>query len=410
VHVDRRRFTVVLVLLLSLLAGSTAAARSSHHRGRGSGGALRAIGTLPSPSVFGVDTAVFDSSRAGNAKQIPTAGSLGARWVHFTLGASTATGGYAIVDAEVRKARKDHLGVLLSFGGIARACSIHPLPANVHACPPASGRLGVYGAYIRRALERYRNVVQYYESWTEPNYKSSWAPGPNPSRYAAVLKTQYAAVQFVNRKYHKHLKRLCGSPVECSIGRMPGWTGVLAWTDQVLSVLKGERPFDGIALHAYRLPPNEAGPGTVLSDYVGGIAVRRGARGPFPGEGCDSTPQCAMTWPQELSAYEQEFADHGYGQQPLWLTEFGWPGNAVARGELYPSYATQAAYLRQAYEALMALPFVKAAFWFNLRDYQPGYPSGDPPYFYHYGLLNYDFSQKPAAATFSTLAKSNPDR
>jgi hypothetical protein len=56
------------------------------------------------------------------------------------------------------------------------------------------------------------------------------------------------------------------------------------------------------------------------------------------------------------------------------------------------------------------MPFVKAAFWFDLRDYQPGFPSSDPPYFYHYGLLNYDFSLKPAAGAFKTLAHANPHR
>ncbi len=409
--INRNRLIAVLALLLSMLVVVAAAdARSPHHKKKKPSGVLPAMGVLPGPSIFGVDTNVFDSSKAGNARQIPTARSLGARWVHFTLGAPTAKGNYAIIDSEVRKARKNHLGVLLSFGGIASACSIRPLPANIHACPPSSSQLGVYGAYIRRVLERYRNVVQYYESWTEPNYKASWAPGPNPSGYAALLKAQYAAVQFVNRKYHRQLKLLFGSPVEFSIGQMSGWTGVLAWTDQVLAALKGARPFDGVALHPYRLPPAEAGPDVALADYVGGISVPTGAQGPFPGDGCDSTPWCSMTWPQELSAYDQLFADHGYGQQPLWLTEFGWPGNAVANGDLYPSYAAQATDLSGAYNALLSLPFVKAAFWFNLRDYQPGFPTGDPPYFYHYGLLNFDFSQKPAAGAFQSLVRANPHR
>lgn len=406
---NRRPLILLLALLLLPLVGVGVASARAHHKKKASG-VLPAIGAQPSPSIFGVDTNVFDSSKAGNAKQIPTAHALGARWAHFTLGAPTATGNYAIIDAEVRKARKDHLGVVLSFGGIASACSIRPLPANVHACPPSSSQLGVYGAYVRRVLERYRNVVDYYESWTEENYKNSWLTGPNPSAYTAVLKTQYAAVQWVNRKYHKQLKLLFGSPVEFSIGQQSNWIGVLAFTQQVLVDLDGSQPFNGIALHAYRLPPAESGPDVALQDYVGGIPDAAGAKGPFPAYGCDSSPWCAMTWPQELSAYEQEFADHGYGSEPLWLTEFGWPGTAQPSPPLLPSYDTQATFLTQAYNALLSLPFVKGAFWFNLRDYQPGFPSADPPYFYHYGLLNYDFTQKVAGSDFKALAKAHPGR
>jgi hypothetical protein len=65
----------------------------------------------------------------------------------------------------------------------------------------------------------------------------------------------------------------------------------------------------------------------------------------------------------------------------------------------------QAADLTAAYADLLALPFVKGAFWFNLRDYQPGVSSPDPAFFYHYGLLNYDFSPKPAALVFEALAR-----
>jgi hypothetical protein len=117
-----------------------------------------------------------------------------------------------------------------------------------------------------------------------------------------------------------------------------------------------------------------------------------------------------MNWPQELSAYEQEFANAGYGRMPLWLTEFGWPGNAHAGGPYFPSYAAQAADLSQAYDQLLKLSFVQAAFWFNLRDYQPAVHNPDPTFFAHYGLLQYHFAMKPAAGVFAQLARSNPGR
>jgi hypothetical protein len=194
---------------------------------------------------------------------------------------------------------------------------------------------------------------------------------------------------------------------------------VLPFVHQVLDALGGARVFDAIGLHAYRFPQSNSGPATedwgpsaVEYDYVGGIRNAAGSAGPYPSAGCGRvfSGYCQMDWRGELSAVEQEFANHGYGQMPLWVTEFGWPGNANPTTALYPSYPTQAANLSDAYSVIMSLPFIQAAFWFNSRDYQPGIVSPDPPFFYHYGLLDYGFGQKPAGAAFKSLAAANPGR
>jgi hypothetical protein len=297
------------------------------------------------------------------------------------------------------------MGVVLSFGGVASACSIPT--SNSHACPPTTSTdLTRYEAYVRKMLLRYRNVVQYYESWTEPNNKSSWLTGPNPGQYATVLQAQYAVIQSVNSEYHTNLKLLFGSPIGFQVNNDPSWEAVIPYTDQVLADLGGAKAFDGVALHAYRFPPATDGPETPVCDYLGGVSVTPG----YTTSDCGSRDWRWLTWPDELTAYDQLFADHGYGSEPLWLTEFGWPGNAQASGDYYPSDQSQATYLSEAYADLLNLPFLQAAMWFNVRDYQPGLASGDPAYFYHYGLLNYAFSQKPAGADFKSLAGANPGR
>jgi hypothetical protein len=366
----------------------------------------------PRPSVFGIDTDVYDSSHANYVRDIPSARKLGARWDHFTLGAATGAGGFGTIDYQVTQARRYGLGVVLSFGGISSACSMSPRPADIHACPPRTVLdLSRYEAYVRRVVLRYRNAVDYYESWTEPNNKSSWLPGPQPALYAAVLSAQHHALQAVNRRYGLHVKLLFGSPTDFSVTpRTNGWMATLRFTNAVLAALHGRKPFDGIALHAYRFPPGPYGPAVPAYDYVGGLALSPGSGGPFPDQGCSTSPWCQMTWPQELSSYETLFADYGYGQQSMWLTEFGWPGNASRNGDYFPSYSDQAQELHQAYDDLLALPFVKGAMWFNVRDYQPRYSSPDPAFFYHYGLLNYNFSRKTAAKEFTALAHANPGR
>jgi hypothetical protein len=100
----------------------------------------------------------------------------------------------------------------------------------------------------------------------------------------------------------------------------------------------------------------------------------------------------------------------------MWLTEFGWPGvgqvpsNAVPAANYYPLYKVQKRDLRAAYQVVLHLPFIQAAFWFNIRDYTPGVPTPDPPFFAHFGLLTDHAKFKPAAYAFQALARANPGR
>jgi hypothetical protein len=415
---------VLLLLLLVPITGASAAGahvkhhRHHHHRRhhpktpRDPVDTLPAMGPIPGPSLFGLDTDLYESNHAYWAKDIPLAQQLGSRFDHFVLGPKTASGDFAEPDFVITQARHAGMGVVLSLGGIPQACSITPPPASIHNCPPSTpGDLATYEAYVRTVLLRYRNVVSDYESWTEPNNGSKWLPTPQPAKYAALLEADYQTVQQVNAQYGLDIKLLFGSPINFSI--IPGSTNstaVLPFVHAVLDDLHGQRPFDGAALHAYRFPPATEGPDALDWDYVGGVPNAPGANGPYPSQGCVKAPWCQMTWSGELTAYEQEFANHGYGQVPLWLTEFGWPGNAQPSGDYYPPDVTQTLYLTEAYTDLLRLPFVQAALWFNLRDYEPGYVSPDPAFFYHYGLFEYGFVPKPAAVAFQALVAANPGR
>jgi len=371
----------------------------------------------PAPTLFGINTGTYDSNRADFARDIRTARGLGARWVRFTGDSIHWRGdrpNFGVLDSEVTAAKKRGLGVLLSLGGAAPACSLSPRPADVTACPPTTGRdLRAYASFLRTVTLRYRNVVDAYESWLEPNTKSWWRPFPNPAQYAALLKTEYTVFQSLNRHYGLHLNLLFGGPNGFSDIPAPhGSIAALSFVQAVLADLHGVRAFDAVALDAYRYPQTDSGPAGAAWgpdqpewDYVSGTAASAGGQ-----------LWRQMTWSQELTAFEQQFAAQGYPGMALWLTEFGWPGVAnpasapVGEANLYPSFATQAQWLSEAYRELFALPFVKAAFTFNLRDYQPGLANPDPPFFAHYGLLQYDFAPKPAAFVFERLARANPLR
>ena len=67
---------LLTVVVAALLAGATTGATSAPS-------ALRS-GAQPPPSLFGINTGTFDTSEARLSRDLPTAGRLGARWVHFT--------------------------------------------------------------------------------------------------------------------------------------------------------------------------------------------------------------------------------------------------------------------------------------------------------------------------------------
>lgn len=390
--------------------------RKKHRRAAAESSVLPAIGgPQPSPTIFGLNTLGYTQDSANFNRELPTARSMGARWVHFTNDSvKFARNGQPIwntLDSEVKTARGLGLGVLVSLGGTPTACSASPRPSDFTGCPPTTaGDLYAYSLFLRAELVRYRNDVQYWESWLEPNNNAYWRPAANPQQYAALLETQYRVFQQVNATYHTQLKLLFGGPISFSTMPQDGWA-VLPFAHAVLADLHGARAFDAIGLHAYRFPSNNNaspdlnwGPSASEYDYVGSQL--------YPSQGCGQAYSgfCQMTWPQEISAYEQEFANSGYPNMPLWLTEFGWPGNATATDALYPSFDTQATYLREAYADLLQLPFVQAAFLFNLEDYQPNLSTPDPAFFYHYGLLQYGFAQKPAAGVYQQFVSANPGR
>jgi hypothetical protein len=417
----RIRRQILLVCLALGLPLAAVAASGAHVRAHAATTLPTIGGRQPAPSLFGLNTGTFDPSVSfkatfGLAKQ------HGGRWLHFTAGSIHWANGkpnYDALDFEVTQTRKRHMGVLLSLGGAASACSIPSLKSNPKHCPPKTTHdLRAYKKFLTSEVLRYRHDVTYYESWTEPNHSSTWPPKPNPGQYARLLRTQYSVFKSVNKRDHLHLKLIFGGSNEfSSTSSTPGVIAVLPFTHSVLAHLGGTRAFDAAALHAYIYPPNEP-PSTTMYVNVAGIPTAAGSNGPYPNQGCDTSPWCQMNWPQELSAYEQEFQNHGYGTVPLWLTEFGWPGNAKPNGNYFPSNAVQAQNLREAYGDLKQLPFAKAAFWFNLLDYQPGLPpctsstppsklcNPDPAFFAHYGILTWQGQAKPAATVFKSLSAS----
>lgn len=411
---------VCLLLPLTVVASSGATV----HRGRASSAAYQ----QPAPSLFGINTGTYIPNYYDYKRDFAFDRALGGTWDHVTGHAIKWKNGHfdwSAMDNFIKLSKQHHLGMLVSLAGDPnpRSCSIRPAPPDLTRCHPMTASdFRMYEAFLRQELVRYRRSVTYFESWVEPNHTGAWPPFPNPAQYARVLKAQYSVFRAVNKQYGVHLKLIFGGPAAFSIAPgSPGGMAVLPFTHQVLQDLHGRRAFDLIGLHAYRFPPATSSPGAEVFDNVQGIPDPRGSEGPFPHQGCASTAArkgiyCQMTWREEISAYRQEFMNEGYGPQTMWLTEFGWPGVtqvprvAVPAANYYPLYRVQKQDLLAAYRVVLHLRFVQAAFWFDIRDYTPGVPTPDPPFFAHFGLLTDKAKYKPAAYAFRALARANPGR
>jgi hypothetical protein len=86
------------------------------------------------------------------------------------------------------------------------------------------------------------------------------------------------------------------------------------------------------------------------------------------------------------------------------------PPNPQPSAAYYPSLGAQKRDLKAAYKVILSLPFIKAASWFNERDYVAGVATTDPPFYAHMGLLNSNFSLKPAGRVWSHLAHTHKNR
>lgn len=359
------RITVLISFLVLAVAASSAGARGVRQ---------------PPPSLFSVNTGTYDDDYGHFLRDVPMAKSLGAKWVEFSganIKFARGRPDFGQMDRQVDRARAQGLGVMIALGGIERACSVHPRPQDVTTCPPKTKTdLSVYTAYLRQLLTHFRGRVDHYESWLEPNHASFWPPAPNAAAYARLLQAEYRVFRSTDRHRNQLVFAGIGGPE-------------FPYLQAVLDALHRRPAFDLVGDHAYHYPPT--------SPDIANSSLSTSGR-----------PQ-ELDWPGELLAYEDAFTAHGYGRPRMWLTEFGWPGNAANSGDAYsPNEQSQAAALARAYQLLRfdpRLSFVEAAFLFNTRDYKLNFESPDPAFFGHYGLLHNDFSFKPATNVFVHFAQ-----
>lgn len=214
--------------------------------------------------------------------------------------------------------------------------------------------------------------VDAWELWNEQDGPDFFAGGPDPARYAAMVRAAYPAIKAVQ----------------------PGDTVVTGGTvgndmDFVEQLYQhgAQGSFDAVGVHTDTACLVDE-PGFHYRDEQGRIG------------------RYTFTGYREVHAV---MAAHGDGGKPIWMTELGWSTqstepkscNVGAKAGTKPlgvTEAKQAEFLSAAYSCLAADPYIGVALWFGLQDVPHSKSLGG------YGLYRRDGSAKPSAAAFKGLA------
>jgi hypothetical protein len=229
-----------------------------------------------------------------------------------------------------------------------------------------------FGAFMRTIAQRVPGVDA-WELWNEPDGPEFWLGGPEPARYAALLRAAYAAIKSVQ-------------PNDVVV------TGGMVGNDmdflEALYQHGAQGSFDAVGVHTDTACLTN-GPGSYYRDERGRVG------------------RYTFTGYREVHSV---MAAHGDGAKPIWMTELGWNTQSTKPGScntgawegqkpLGVSRKRQARFLRAAYRCLASDPFVAVGLWFGMQDI-PGSRHARG-----FGLFRANGRGKPSAKAFKRLKR-----
>ena len=224
-----------------------------------------------------------------------------------------------------------------------------------------------YATAARFLAQRYGSQIAALEVWNEPNWNNGTTT-PNlvsadmPGAYVAMLKPAYAAVKAVAPD-------------------LPVLAAAMSFSDvpflQALYARGARGSYDGISVHPY----NEWRP-----------------------VGAPHDPAWAKyDFVQGLTALHTAMLNAG-DTTPVWITEMGWTSCATAGGtdRWCVTEQQQADYIPGAFTLAATWPWVRSLIVYNLRSKSGAATDTEA----NFGLVNHDYSVKPALASFTTVVTS----
>lgn len=232
-------------------------------------------------------------------------------------------------------------------------------------------RMQDYADFVSYVVNRYKDKgVHHYEIWNEPNHPDFWASGPDAAEYVPMLRAGHQAVK----------------EADPSATVLMGGLSSNDW--RYLGHLYdagGGAYFDVVNVHPYTLA---ADPDACWNEP----GTTRKAGGAF----------CGI---EEIRAVADQRGDR---DKPVWITEFGWSSGTCS---WCVSEAQQADYLVRAMRKVDEnYPWVGVQMIYHLRN-EPWLGEDPGNWFANLGLLNIDFSPKPAyeaVASYIATAADNP--
>jgi hypothetical protein len=227
-------------------------------------------------------------------------------------------------------------------------------------------RYGPHGSFwaAHPALAGY--AIQTFELWNEPYYDNGNDGDYDPGRYARLVK----AAAIAGRQADPSARFLLAAENQAQfVGSKWVW-----WIDALYQAVPDLNDyFDGVAVHPY-------------GDNLTSLSF------PTPGRAYDGYEQI-----RRVQSIHQEFAQHGAGDKPLWITEIGWP-TCTSGSDRCTTPAGQAADLATVFNDARTTwkNFIRAVFVYSYDDSHPdsSQPEND------YGLAYNDGTPKPALAWF----------
>jgi len=343
------------------------------------------------------------------------------RSAHGWLGSALALALVGAAIAAASPAGAAEVGVnITSNAGMASG----KIAADIRASRPAWVRVFLVWSYVEPTQGNYSaSWIQVYQrffaslpaatqidvdvvgapSWANGGSSSSAAPPVNASDYAGFL-------NYLVNTFHGRVKAW---EIWNEEGTPNWWTGTAA---QYADLLKATYPAIKSADPNATVIMGASDPAFLTQLY------QDGAKGSFDGVAVHTDTACDVTSPYvyeynpQTTTVNQYFflgftgihalmVANGDGSKPIYMTEIGWASTAsecqtgawAGQKLAGVSQQMQATFLQQAYHCL-AQPqysYVKAAMWFEMYD-----AGNSTAPLENYGLLNTNFSPKPAFAAF----------
>jgi hypothetical protein len=226
-----------------------------------------------------------------------------------------------------------------------------------------------YATFASAAVEHYAAMgVHTYEVWNEPNTFIFWRPKPDPVAYTTLLKAAYVAIKGADSQATVLTGGAATVPTNSNNYAPVDWL-------QAIYANGGGGFFDAVSDHPYCWRDNT----------------------------CPSETDAGSAWYQMYGtspSLRSVMIDNGDADKKIWATEFGAPTD----GPQGISEGVQAQMISEAFSLWSSYDWGGPLFVYQGRDSGTDTSTSED----FFGLLRYDFSQKPAYAAYHPPPPSPP--